>query len=172
MVAITTLVPIFAGFFFMRVYGRSKILYALLLTALIANNAYDIYCGVSQRKMPDYATLSKWLKARQFLYGYSDYYTAYSVNFDSKEEITLSPTLYRKDFDDRWPDLTRKVRNMNETVIIVYNGEWPQSAVHVESALGKCNVKYTKSVAGDFVIFSGFSRKILPENLDLSWARH
>lgn len=114
-----------------------------------------------------YAGLARYLGQRGMCSGFSDYWTAYPVIFESGGEVVLSPTLFDPEYSERFPDYTETVRKRPDSTFIVNDALYPLCAADVRRAFTSLGVKFSCDTAGVFTIFHGLSRKVMPEELDI-----
>jgi hypothetical protein len=88
--------------------------------------------------------------------------------FDSKEEIVISPTLYHPTFSDRYPEFTETVRAAPSAAFIVDDSRDSCAGPELEKGLARLGVRFKKSAAAEFRVYSDFSRKVFPEELSLT----
>jgi len=161
--------PIFVSKLLMEIEKKSRFLSFLVLILLVSYNSYNIAYSFKNRPVHHYPQLAQWLLTNNFLYGYSDYWIAYPVIFESKERILISPTIFNKDFSDRNPEYTKKVRAQDKTVYIFDSTRHREKITSFEEQLRNLNVRYKKNKFKEFIIFSNFSRKIYPEEFKYSF---
>ena len=90
--------------------------------------------------------------------------------FESLKKITMSPTLFHPTFSDRWPQQTAEVRKQ-DAVFVIDTWRRPQAASRLERSLKELGVSYEKKAVEEFFVYGDFSRRLLPEELDLSGER-
>ena len=105
--------------------------------------------------------------AKGLRYGFSDYYTGYIAQFETKEKSIISPTLFHPTFCDRWPENTKRVRDARETFYIIDESACPEVALTLEKKCKERGITYKKENVKGFGVYYGFSSKIYPEELSL-----
>ncbi len=167
MVGLAVIVPILTGKLLSDLRPKRPAIFIALFCALIASNAYGIYDSLSEVKSPPYGELVKWLGSRDIKSGFSGYNISYAVTFLSGEKITMSPTLYRRDFCDRYPGYTLKARKDPRAVFVVDMDKDAAAAAVIEARLAARGARYEKKDIGLFTIFYNMSIMALPEDLGL-----
>lgn len=137
------------------------LLCSLLLTVNLVENGMDM-----RTLHEDFDPLLRRLEERRIEYAYSDYMTAYPLIFYSNERILVSPTLRGGDFNDRKPEYTLQVRSAPGAAYI-FNGE--KDTGRFEATLRGMNETYLKEIVPPFILYHGFSRNILPEEIGLTF---
>ncbi len=160
--------PIFIGKLLSDIKARSTLLYVMVLCTILSYNGYNLSQSLLNKKACHYPQLAEWLLSKNFAFGYSDYWTAYPLIFESKEQVIISPTLFHPTFSDRKLEYTAKVRSEGNTVYIVRQDMYPQAVTEMEKRLGKLGINYKKDIFEEFVVYNNFSRKIYPEELNLT----
>lgn len=148
-------------------WGRRRAAAALALAALLAPHAYSLGAGLARPDKMSVREVNALLRARGVAGAYSDYWAAYSLMFDSREEIPVSPTLFHPTFDDRYPPYTESVRKAGKAALVVSRDLNPCAPAAIERALEAQGVRYGKTEVNEFVVYDGFSRRVFPEELDL-----
>jgi hypothetical protein len=110
-----------------------------------------------------YAKLTDWLVANDALRGYSDYDTAYVVQFESNEKALISPTLFHPTFCDRWPEYTKVVRSSGNVCYIIDGRTYPGLVELFERNLTGLSQQYKKDRIGDFTVYRGIAPEVHPE---------
>ncbi|MBU2529458.1 MAG: glycosyltransferase family 39 protein, partial [Elusimicrobia bacterium] len=86
-------------------YGK---VFLLIVPFVLVYNLFT--CLVSaDNPVKEYGALTEFLIEKKIFYGYSDYWVAYPVVFESKEKVIVSPTLFTATYDRRF-EYTEKVR--------------------------------------------------------------
>lgn len=103
-------------------------------------------------------------------YGYSNYWVAYPLAFQSGEELIFPPRLpYHTDFryttrDDRIPAYTLRVENSSKTAYITtFN---PDLDTALRSGFERLDVTWQEKVIGDYHIYYDLSRPVHPSELN------
>lgn len=159
--------PIFLGYLLSRIRLRSRPVFLILVAALLLNNGYALWQALSSTKIPAYPQLTRWLLSKRMYYGYSDFWVAYPVMFESQEKIVMSPTLFHPTFSDCWPQDTKKVRNETNVVFVINSACYPKAMSLIDESLRRLRISYQKDFLREFVIYSNFSPKVYPEDLNL-----
>jgi len=140
--------------------GRWKAV-LVAVTVLIALQSGFLFCrALPDRGTLDFRGLAGFMASNQILFGYSDYWTAYPVIFESKETVILSPTLYHPTFWERRSDYTRKVKEAGSVAYVINSDKYPLSADAVERHLTDRELSYRKERFKHFVIYSLLSKII------------
>jgi len=168
MLPLMSLYPLFTGALGALLYKRSRALCLVVLALLLVNNGLDLRRFLSDRRPHGYKALTSWLQAEGVVHGYSDFETAYPVVFGSLQKITMTPTLFHSTFSDRWPQQTAEVRKHDDAVFVVDTLQRPQAAARIERSLGELGVSYKKAAVEEFFVYKDLSRRVLPEELDVS----
>jgi hypothetical protein len=183
MITVCLLAPYFIGYLAGQVKLRSRLIYYFLVGVVLLYNVYTIsrllydrlhnhyMCSITynleDKRSNHYPQLAEWLSKRGFVYGFSDYWTAYPVVFESKQKILISATLFHPAYGDRWPEQTAIVRNGRNQVIILDVNLYPEKTAILEKRLKNLGVSYTKELCYEFAVYHGFSPQVYPE--DLQW---
>ncbi len=114
--------------------------------------------------------LMDFLRSSGEVYGYSNYWVAYPLAFQSGEELIYSPRLpYHTDFrytsrDDRIPAYTRQVEESPKTAYITtFNPDLDDALRNGFTRLG---VTWQEKVIGDYQIFFNLSQAVHPIDLE------
>jgi hypothetical protein len=169
-IPLVVVMPIFIGKLACSIKEKSWRLFIIFVAILVLLNIYDLGRELVKRKISTYGELAAQLVTERISCAYADHWTAYPVQFESKEKVLLSPTLFDPAISDRFPEQTEKVRAASDAVFIIDREEWPQVMVAIENRLGELGVSYRKELYKEFVIYAKFSRRIYPEELNLSHA--
>lgn len=171
MVPLYVVLPIVVGRLLSDIKIKSRVISLVLLCAMLCYNAYGNTYGYLNREVHHYPELAKRLMSKNLLYGYSDYWTAYPVIFESNEKVLLSPTLFHPTFSDRRPEYTVKVRDAKNIAFILDRNTHYQAIIEIEKQLKNLHINYVKDTFKEFVIYYNFSQPIYPEklNLDIQW---
>jgi len=103
--------------------------------------------------------------------GYTNYWVAYPLAFQTKEEIIFAPSLpYHKDFrytarDDRYLPYRLRVDKQEKAAFITSNHQALDDYIRTE--LRVLGVAWEEKQIGDYQVFFGLSRKVMPEDLGL-----
>jgi hypothetical protein len=161
--------PLLVGKLLSDVKVRSGSISLVLLFVLLSYNGYGNINAFLNRKIHHYPELAKWLLSKKLFYGYSDYWTAYPVVFEANEQVLISPTLFHPTFSDRRPEYTAKIREAMSVVYILPLDMYPEEITKIEKRFKMLNISYKKDMFKEFIIYYNFSRKIYPEELNLTW---
>jgi 4-amino-4-deoxy-L-arabinose transferase-like glycosyltransferase len=114
--------------------------------------------------------LMEFLRIKGELRGYSNYWVAYPLAFQSNEEILFSPRLpYHVDLrytsrDDRIPEYTRLVDNASKTAYITtFNLPLDRA---LESGFSRLGVSWQEKTIGDYHVFYELTRLVHPAELE------
>lgn len=162
MVPLAAIIPIFIGRLFSGLKGASKIALGAIFCGLILFNVYDIQRSLLSREPAPYGELVEWLISNDIKSGYSDYNTSYAVTFESGEKILVSPTLFHKDFCDRYPEYTKIAADDARAVFIADKKSYPDAADMIESYIRGVGASYKKAEIGRFIVFYEMSLKVFP----------
>jgi hypothetical protein len=134
--------------------ARSPILQVILLLGALgvsADGIHRITCCTSPRA-PDVAMplhtgpLISALEQKHVHAFYGDYWIAFRVAFETDEKIVGSPRIFR-----RWPPYDRAAADQNPTTAVFVAKS--ELATAFERGLERLGIPYTKTPAGDFVIY-------------------
>ncbi len=167
MLPLYTVFPILVGKLLSDIKIRSSAIFLLILGAILLQNSYGLERSFHRKEL-DYKKLTRYLLSEDLHYGYSDYWTAYPVIFESGEKVLLSPTLFYLTCSDRRPEYTTKVKNSEDAVFIIPKDAYPKTVVMVEEQFKKRKIGYKKEIFNGFIIYRGLTEKIDPEQLGLS----
>lgn len=101
--------------------------------------------------------------------GYSTYWTAYPIAFLSDEKITLAPELpYHSDLryttrDNRIKTYSDVADKYSDSVYITSNNINLDEKLTLE--LAQLGVSWQQKIIGDYHVYYGFSRKVLPQEI-------
>ena len=112
-----------------------------------------------------YTKLIDWLIINNVTRGYSDYDTAYIVQFESKEKVLVSPTLFDPTFCDRWPENTKMIRGADDVCYIIDGRQYPRIIEPFEKNLSGFSQRYRKDIIGDFTVYRKISRALEPKDV-------
>jgi hypothetical protein len=157
--------PVFIGYLVSRFRPRLRVLGVVLLSIVILYNGRTIACSFPAKNTNIYAALAEHLTAKGLRYGFSDYYTGYITQFETKEKIIISPTLFHPTFCDRWPEQTKLVRSAPEVFYLINKRENSGMALTLEEKCRQKRVSYRKEDVEGFGVYYDFSSKIYPEEL-------
>jgi hypothetical protein len=165
------LMPLFAGKLLSDIAVKSKLVFTVLLAALLVENAIGINSLFMNKEVHHYKELTDHLASKNIRYGYSDYWLAYPVIFESGEKIIISPTLFHPTFDDRRPEYTKEVEMSGETAFIIDRVQYPDLSDRIESQLKEKGIGYSKDEFLEFTTYYGFSKKVSPGEFKLGEGR-
>lgn len=117
------------------------------------------------------ARLMDFLRDRNEMYGYTDYWIGYPLAFLSQEEIIYVPRLpYHLDFrytdrDDRYPPYDEAVKNVRRAAFITANH--PELDNYLRNKFFNKGVDWQEKRIGDYVIFYNLTEKIGPQEIGL-----
>jgi len=160
--------PFIIGKILSNIAGRSRLVFGVILIAMVTFNIIGIHKAWREREIRHYSTLSNWLKSRNFYYGFSDYSTGYSVIFQSDEQVLLSPTVFPLSYGERYPAYTASVRNSKNPVYVMDVREYPKETQDMERQFARLGVNYSKEMVEEFAVYHSLSRRVYPEELNLS----
>jgi hypothetical protein len=115
------------------------------------------------------AELMAFLRANGETRGYSNYWVAYPIAFQSGEEILFAPRLpYHDDLrytdrDDRIPKYTRQVERSNQTAYITtFN---PALDMALKQGFTRLGITWQEKTIGDYHVFFKLTRPVHPSEL-------
>jgi 4-amino-4-deoxy-L-arabinose transferase-like glycosyltransferase len=150
---------IYQGYGAVRAVIRSE--YGLT-TQFAPNTSYDA---------GELADLIGFLHDHDLTTGYTDYWTAYPLDFMTGEELTFIPRLpYHENLsytvrDDRYAAYTAKVYNAGRNVYITRNN--PALDDYLVDAFGRAGVDWEEANVGRYHIYYQLSKYVTPEELGL-----
>lgn len=154
---------LFLARFLKDAWTRSPVLAVPLAALVIGYNFHT--CAVSFNSPgKDYAALAGFLAEKKIFYGYSDYWTAYPVVFESKEKILISPTAFNALYDRR-PEYTRKVRNADRAAYVFDTGGFKDIEMEFQQKAGKHGITFKKYRIKEFAVYE--LGNVFPEKLAL-----
>ncbi len=115
--------------------------------------------------------LSEFLKANNEKRGYSNYWVAYPLAFQSREELIFVPRLpYHTDLryterDDRYPPYGEWVEESERVAYITTHN--PQLNERLRAGFTERGVRWQEKQIGDYYVFYGLSQVIRPQELGL-----
>lgn len=165
MAPLCVIFPLFIGYILSRFRPRFRYLCIAILSMVILYNCYTIARSSPDKNANRYAALSGYLAAKGLHYGFSDYYTGYIAQFETKEKSIISPTLFHPAFCDRWPEETKRVRSAHDFFYAIDKHEYPEAALVLEKKCKEKGISYKKEDIEGFGIYYGFSSKIYPEEM-------
>lgn len=118
------------------------------------------------------AALIDFLRQQGETRGYSNYWVAYPLAFETDEEMIFVPALpYHPDLrftsrDNRYPPYTDMVANSSRVAYIT--SRLPELDTALRTEFHRLNVDFQEQRIGDFNIFYGLSRSVRPEELRVS----
>lgn len=134
---------------------------ALFLSANLLNHIVAL-------RTPDeedqFTELVSFLESRNFRYGYTDYATAYPINFLTGEDIICSPTAGPLNVE-RYPPYTEKVDQAEETFFIF--GKASLASSRFEEALHRKGISFESEGVGRHTVYYHLSRRVYPRELPL-----
>jgi hypothetical protein len=141
---------------------------AALLAAVLGLNLWgSILCLGT--KSPPYAALADHLLSRNLTRGYAGYWPAYPITFVSGEKVIVSPTLFTGSIlaksKDTYPFYTNIVDAQKDVFYLTNDN--PASAAIFEGRMRALKVKYKKDGFPPFLIYSAFSKRVYPAELDM-----
>ena len=166
-------VPLYAAYPILVVGALSmlqcklKNCFLILIIVTLSFNIYNGVQAVASRKDNGLNVLKEYLLSQDIRYGFSDYHTAFTLIFDSKEKLLISPTLYHPTFDDRRPQYTHEVRNAREFAYILWGAQYPLSLQVIEEKFSQQRIHFKTIKIGEFTVYHALSRPIYPEELML-----
>lgn len=167
LIPLCAVIPLFFGCGISYIAARSRPFAAIIMILILFYNICGTGYSFSESASARYATLIKWLSSEGLGKGFSDYYTAYIVQFESNEEVMLSPTLYHPTFSDRFPDDTARIRKSGRYFFLVDKRIRPQAQAIIEDVLDSKQISYRAHDIEDYVVYYDLSRDIYPEELAL-----
>ncbi|MGD8554145.1 MAG: glycosyltransferase family 39 protein [Anaerolineales bacterium] len=117
--------------------------------------------------------LIEFLEQRDEMYGYTNYWVAYPLAFQSQERIIFVPKLpYHHDFrytsrDDRYPAYTSAVEESERVAYITTNH--PALDARLEDAFIQANITWEEARIGDYHVFYRLSRPVRSEDIADGW---
>lgn len=142
-----------------------RLLLILMMAILIFCNVETITRAPSVFVVRRYAKLTEWLIRNDATRGYSDYDTAYIVQFESREKVLISPTLFHPTFCDRWPENTKVIRGADDVCYIIDERQYPHIIEPLEKNLSGLRQQYRKDIIGDFTVYRKISRTLEPKEI-------
>ena len=115
--------------------------------------------------------LITFLKENHELFGYTNYWVAYPLAFESEEQIIYIPRLpYHQDFrytsrDDRYAPYRRLVKNSDRTAFITTNH--PDLDQKLRNAMIKRKINWKEKKIGNYQVFYSLSQLVRPEEIGL-----
>jgi hypothetical protein len=156
---------IFSGALFSRCLSPRILTgrWAVLALTAFAAGAIVFTSAVTQKSVKsDEQALVPFLKSNDCHYGISGYYIAQKVNYYSRGSIATS-SLGGPYFSTRFLDIERSVAENGADFIVYDVGDDPIYPESLESFLISAGIGCKKDTVGDrFIVFHGFSRKIVP----------
>jgi len=127
-----------------------------LLGLLLVIAVWDL---IEARRIPGGAQVAPLIRAAERLgiHGlYTDYYTAYTIMFASREQILASPTAWADNvISDRTPEVTRQVDVVPNPGYVFPQGS--TEAAWFIQGLAKRNISFTRHTVESFVVFTDLS---------------
>lgn len=163
--------PLLLGRAFEIVYSRRRKTAAVILASVVCVNILTVVNTLRTKPAYDIDGLAAHLEATGLKYAFSDYQTAYLATFLTKEKVIVSPTLIHVDFEDRYPEYTREVRNSPEPAFIINTVRFPGGDELAQARLNKLDIGFEKDSFGGFTILRRLSRRVYPEELGLQIAK-
>ncbi len=126
---------------------------------------FDPKTNVDKSKMEE---LISFLEETGEHYGYTNYWVAYPLAFQSKETIIYIPALpYHQDLhysnrDDRYPPYAEMVKNAKKIAYITSRN--PQLEIHLVSMFHERGVSYKTKHIGDYLIYYDLSNRVDPND--------
>ncbi|MGD2251908.1 MAG: glycosyltransferase family 39 protein [Anaerolineales bacterium] len=117
--------------------------------------------------------LIEFLEQSGELRGYTNYWVAYPLAFQSQEQLIFVPKLpYHHDFrytsrDDRIPDYTAAVQESEKVAYITTNHPALDSVL--EDAFIQANITWEETRIGDYHVFYRLSKPVRPEDIADGW---
>ncbi len=133
--------------------------WAVAFLALVAHGA-GLAADASVIKSTHVREVTKYLKDNKYGFGYSDYWGAYPVIFESNEEIVISPTLIDPRNSDRYPRYTESVRAADRICLITHSRMPGSVPAGIASYLDEQGIAFTAERIQEFIVYGDFSRKI------------
>jgi len=155
--------PVVVGALLSDLRRRAPAVAIILLCLIMVFSAYTVSHVYAHRRHCSYARVAAWMAAHGHSYGFADFYVAYPITFESREEVILSPTLHYATYCDKSPAYTKQVRDSDAPVYVVTKDECPA----IGRALRKLDVCYTNKIINEIAVYYGLSRKVYPEELKL-----
>ena len=115
--------------------------------------------------------LAKFLLANNERRGYSNYWVAYPLAFESQEELIFTPRLpYHEDFrytlrDDRYPTYDDQVERSERAAYITTNH--PALDDRLREGFSRLKISWKEAQIGDYHVFYALSQHVRPEELGL-----
>jgi len=157
--------PLFIGYLISRFKMIFRPLGIALLSAVLLYNSYTIARAFPDKNENRYSALADYLVAKGLRYGFSDFFTGYAAQFETKEKSIISPTLFHPTFSDHWPEETKLVRNAHEVFYVIDKHDFPGAALALEEKCKERGIAYKKENVKGFGVYYDFSSKIYPEEL-------
>jgi hypothetical protein len=132
---------------------------------------FDVVAQVDQRKLPE---LIEFLRANGETRGYTNYWIAYPLAFESHEDLIFVPRLpYHADLrysprDDRYPAYDGQVAASPRVAYITSRN--PALIARLKSGLYRLGVKYREQQIGDFDVLYALSQRVTPDQVGLGEA--
>jgi 4-amino-4-deoxy-L-arabinose transferase-like glycosyltransferase len=132
---------------------------------------FDAVAQLDQRKLAD---LMAFLRANGETRGYTNYWNAYPLAFESREELIFVPRLpYHADLrfsprDDRYALYDEQVAASPRAAYITSRN--PALNARLKSGFYRLGVAYREQQIGDFDVFYALSRRVTPDELGLGAA--
>jgi hypothetical protein len=129
---------------------------------------FDEEARVDQRALP---TVIAFLREHGETRGYASYWVTFPLAFLSRDELLFAARLpYHQDFrytprDDRYPPYTTAAALSPRAAYIA--AHHPPLVERLRAGFQSLGVSFQEHVIGDFHIFYGLSRKVVPEELGL-----
>jgi hypothetical protein len=126
---------------------------------------------VTQIDQNDMDELIGFLKSREELLGYTNYWVSYPLAFLSAEEIIYLPRLpYHEDFrytsrDDRYPPYREQIKKAQQIAYITTNH--PELDSYLRSNFEDQGITWKEILIGDFQIFYDLSAVVRPQDIGL-----
>lgn len=158
-------ISIFLSMFLLKIKSKSKIIFLTLWLFILNVNFFSNFKALNSQNI-SYDKLISFLSKNKIFYGYSDYFTAYPIIFNSGENIIISPTAF-DNFFDRYPAYTQKVNNQQKIAYIFNTISYPLKNYKFEEKLENLKIKYKRECIYPFVIYYDFSQKVSPQELKL-----
>jgi hypothetical protein len=168
MLPLAAVLPIFIGKLFSDIGARNLAISLAVVAIILLSNYYGTGRALAAQPEHHYKELADWLGSKNIRYAYSDYWTAYPVVFESKEKVLVSPTLFSRTYDERYPEYTDNIRGAGQGAFIIDKSSCPLAQAEMERQLISSGTSYRRDALEEFVILHGFSRKILPEEFIFS----
>jgi hypothetical protein len=165
MLPLAIVMPIFIGKFLSDIFTKRSIVAVILLSAIVLTSCHDAGAAILHEREYNYGELARWLDSKDIRYGYSDYWTAFPVMFESNEKVIISPTLFKPAHDDRYPAYTQAVRDAKEQAFIIDRSMYPLAVAEMERYLAYSGISYKKDRVRDFIIFHHLGRMVYPDEL-------